>query len=149
MVVAIFKWGGLLAAIKYGTMMATTGLCVSGYKKGVAEYNPYIAAVIVSIVATAVEAMDWAMNGMVKRELYGLVPIVMLTWSTTIIFTYFVKKVMYYYPRDKNYPGDYKNLENEKNEGMIRTSEAFKKSGNGNKRKCQPLSGIRKFLWRG
>ena len=40
---------------------------------------------------------------------------------------------MYYYPRDKNYPGDYKNLENEKNEGMIRTSEAFKKSGNGNK----------------
>lgn len=126
MVVTIFKWGGLLAAIKYGTMMATTGLCVSGYKKGAVEYNPYIAAVIVSIVATAVEAMDWAMNGMVKRELYGLVPIVMLTWSTTIIFTYFVKKVMYYYPRDKNYPGDYKNLENEKNEGMIRTSEAFK-----------------------
>ena len=39
MVVTIFKWGGLLAAIKYGTMMATTGLCVSGYKRRVAEYN--------------------------------------------------------------------------------------------------------------
>ena len=32
------------------------------------------------------EAMDWFMNGMIKEELYALIPIVLLTWSTTVIF---------------------------------------------------------------
>ena len=85
MVITIFNYGGFLAAMKYGTMMATTGLCVSAYRKTTARYSPYIAAIIVSVVTIAIEGMDWAMNGMVQKELYGLVPIIMLTWSTTII----------------------------------------------------------------
>lgn len=126
MVITIFNYGGFLAAMKYGTMMATTGLCVSAYRKTTARYSPYIAAIIVSVVTIAIEGMDWAMNGMVQKELYGLVPIIMLTWSTTIIFTYFVKKIMFYFPRDKNSTEDDKRQEAIKNEGMIRTSEAFK-----------------------
>ncbi|WP_302626686.1 SpoIIE family protein phosphatase [uncultured Eubacterium sp.] len=126
MIFTIFNYGGVLAAMKYGTMMATTGLCVSQYRKGASKFNPYVAAIIVSVVTIALEGIDWVMNGMVTRELYGLIPIVMLTWSTTIIFTYFVKKIMFYFPRDKNASGDYKRQEIAKNEGMIRTSEAFK-----------------------
>lgn len=126
MVIAIFNYGGILAAMKYGTMMATTGLCVGQYRKLSGNYNPFVAALISSIITMALEAMDWAMNGMVMRELYGLAPIIMLTWSTTVIFTYFIKRLLSYIPKNIDYFSEVRREQIIKNDGMIRTSTAFK-----------------------
>ncbi len=126
MLATVFNYGGILAAMKYGTMMATTGICVGQYRKMSGNFSPFIAALIASIITVSLEAMDWAMNGMVYRELYGLAPIIMLTWSTTVIFSYFVKKFMWYVPKNTDYFSEMKREQIIKNDGMIRTSMAFK-----------------------
>ena len=76
-----------MVAVKYGTIMATTGICITQYKKISNQYNPYVVAVIATVITVLVEAVDWSIDGMMKIDLYGLVPIVMLTWSMTVIFT--------------------------------------------------------------
>lgn len=126
MLAAVFNYGGILAAMKYGAMMATTGLCVGQYKRMSSSFNPFIAALITTIIALALEATDWAMNGMVMRELYGLAPIIMLTWSTTIIFSYFIRKFMWYVPQNTHYLSETDRQQIIKNDGMMRTSMAFK-----------------------
>lgn len=126
MIATIFNYGGILAAMKYGTMMVTTGFCVGQYKKMSGNFNPFIVALIVSIITAALEGMDWAMEGMVMRELYGLAPIIMLTWSTTVIFTYFIKRFMWHIPKKTDYFSAVKREQIIKNDGMMRTSMAFK-----------------------
>lgn len=126
MIATIFNYSGILAAMKYGTMMVTTGVCVGQYRKMSGNFNPFIAAFIASIVTMALEAMDWAMDGMVMRELYGLAPIIMLTWSTTVIFTYFIKHFMSYIPKKIDYSSEIKREQIIRNDGMMRTVAAFK-----------------------
>lgn len=126
MIVSIYNYGSILAAMKYGAIMMTTGLCLSQYKKISENFNPFVAGVIVTIISLAMEAMDWAMNGMVIRELYGLAPVIMLTWSTTVIFSYIIKRFMWYIPRRTSDFSDIKRQQIIKNDNMIRTSTAFK-----------------------
>lgn len=126
MTIVIFNYGGFFVAMKYGTMMATTGLCVSQYRRLSSHYNPFIASLIAVIIALALEGFDWAMNGMVTRELYGLIPIIMLTWSTTIIFTYAVKRIMEYIPKQTTYTSDFERQQLLKNDGMLKISGAYK-----------------------
>lgn len=126
MITSMFCYGGILPAMKYGTMIVTTGLCVSRYRKISEKFNPFISAFIVSLITLAIEAIDWVMNGMVTRELYVLAPIIMLTWSTTIIFTYFVKRFMYEIPKRAGYYNEIKRQQLLKNDGILRTSAAFK-----------------------
>lgn len=126
MTAAVFHYGGILAAMKYGTMMATTGICLMQYRRMSEKFNPFIAAVIASIVSLALEASDWAMNGMVMRELYGLAPVIMLTWSTTVIFSYFISRFMWYIPRAKSNFSEINRQQLIRNDGMLRTSTAFK-----------------------
>ena len=101
MIFTIFNYGGVLAAMKYGTIMITTGLCVGRYREMSSDFNPYISALIATIISVAIEALDWSLNGMLNKELYVLVPIIMLTWSMTIIFSYFVKRIMFFTPKRK------------------------------------------------
>ncbi|MFQ9516696.1 MAG: SpoIIE family protein phosphatase [Eubacterium sp.] len=126
MLAAVFNYGGILAAMKYGAMMATTGLCIGQYRRMSANFNPFIASIITTLITLSLEATDWAMNGMVIRELYGLAPIIMLTWSTTIIFSYFIRKFMWYEPKNNNYFSEINRQQLIKNDGMMRTSAAFK-----------------------
>lgn len=126
MIAAVFNYGGILPAMKYGAMMATTGLCIGQYRRMAANFNPFIAALITTLIALALEAADWTMNGMVIRELYGLAPIIMLTWSTTIIFSYFIRKFMWYVPKNNKYYSEINRQQLIKNDGMMRTSAAYK-----------------------
>lgn len=124
MTAAVFRYGGLLAAMKYGAMMATTGLCLGQYRRMSSEFNPFIASLITVFISLALEVTDWTMNGMVKRELYGLVPIIMLVWSTTIIFLHFTDKIFNYVPKGR--VSEAGRLQVMQSDGLIRTSAAFK-----------------------
>jgi hypothetical protein len=126
MIYTILKDGGQLVAMKYGTIMITTGICLSGYKKMSSKYNPYIVALISTIVTVTVEAMDVFLNGMRKQEMYGLTPIVMLTWSMTVIFSYFVEKIMDYMPHNTSVKDEISKQQIIKNEKIMQTSKAFK-----------------------
>ena len=81
-----FTKRGVLCAVKYGWMLGATGLFLVQYKRVSEKYNPFTVAFITTLIGGIMEAMDWFMNGMIKEELYALIPIVLLTWSTTVIF---------------------------------------------------------------
>ncbi len=130
MIITIYNYAGVLATMKYGTMLVTTGLCLHGYKKWFGGNNVAVIALITSFITVAFEIMDWWMKGAYKPELYGIVPVVMLTWSTTIIFTYFVKRFMWYVPRKVNEATNTKREQSSKVEEMLRTSTAFKNLAN-------------------
>lgn len=126
MIYTIFTNGGWLAAMKYGTIMVTTGICATQYRRISANYNAYITALIAAIVTVSMEALDWYLNGMVKVELYGLAPIVMLTWSMTVIFSYFIEKIVNYVPKKKTIQEEIDKQQMVKNEYIMRTSKAFR-----------------------
>ncbi len=126
MIYTIFIHGGWLAAMKYGTIMITTGLCAVQYRRFSDCYNPYITAFIATFITAALEAMDWVLNGMVRMELYGLAPIVMLTWSMTVIFSYFIEKVLNYMPKKKTIQEEIEKQQLVRNEHIMRTSRAFR-----------------------
>lgn len=126
MIYTIFANGGWLAAMKYGTIMITTGICATQYRRLSSNYNPYITALIATITTVFMEALDWSLNGMVKVELYGLAPIVMLTWSMSVIFSYFVDKILNYIPKKKTIQEEIDKQQLVKNECIMRTSRAFK-----------------------
>lgn len=126
MVYTIFANGGWLAAMKYGTIMITTGICATQYRRLCTNYNAYITAFIATITTVFMEALDWSLNGMVKVELYGLAPIVMLTWSMSVIFSYFVDKLLNYMPKKKTIQEEIDKQQLVKNECIMRTSRAFK-----------------------
>ena len=126
MIYTIFTNGGWLAAMKYGTIMITTGICATQYRRLCSNYNPYITALIATITTVFMEALDWSLNGMVKVELYGLAPIVMLTWSMSVIFSYFVDKLLNYIPKKKTLQEEIDKQQLVKNECIMRTSRAFK-----------------------
>lgn len=126
MIYTIFTNGGWLAAMKYGTIMVTTGICATQYRRLCSNYNPYITALIATITTVFMEALDWSLNGMVKVELYGLAPIVMLTWSMSVIFSYFVDKLLNYIPKKKTLQEEIDKQQLVKNECIMRTSRAFK-----------------------
>lgn len=125
MTAAVFHYGGVLAAMKYGAMMATTGLCLGQYRRMSSDFNPFIASLITVLISLSLEAADWTMNGMVMRELYGLAPIIMLIWSTTIIFLYFVKRLLRYVPSNNNL-SEISRQQAMQSDGLMRTSAAFK-----------------------
>lgn len=126
MIYTIFANGGWMAAMKYGTIMITTGICATQYRRLSTNYNPYITALIATITTVFMEALDWSLNGMVKVELYGLAPIVMLTWSMSVIFSYFVDKLLNYMPKKKTIQEEIDKHQLVKNECIMRTSRAFK-----------------------
>lgn len=126
MIYIIFVHGGWLAAMKYGTIMVTTGICAIQYRRFSADYNPYITALIATIVTVSMEALDRVLNGMVIAELYGLVPIVMLTWSMTVIFSYFIDKITNFIPKKKTIQEEIDKQQLVKNEYIMRTSRAFR-----------------------
>ena len=138
MMYTIFINDGFMVAVKYGTIMATTGICITQYKKISNQYNPYVVAVIATVITVLVEAVDWSIDGMMKIDLYGLVPIVMLTWSMTVIFTYFIKYVSDYVPNHKSLQEAISKQEDIRNESILRTSKAFKNLASELKR----MSGI-------
>lgn len=73
------------------------------YKRVSEKYNPFTVAFITTLIGGIMEAMDWFMNGMIKEELYALIPIVLLTWSTTVIFSVLIKNFMWHIQGRKNY----------------------------------------------
>lgn len=126
MVFVIYKYEGLLQAAKYGWMLGTTGLFCGQYRRVSDKYNPFMVAFITTFISAMMETMDWFMNGMVETEFYALIPIVLLTWSTTIIFCTGIKEFMWHIPKSKNY---YQRLNRQqiiKEEKMHQTSRAFK-----------------------
>ncbi len=126
MIYTIFYNGGWLAAMKYGTIMVTTGICAVQYRRLALQYNPYITALIATIITVSMETLDWYLNGMVKTELYGLAPITMLTWSMTVIFSYFINKIVDYVPTKKTLQEEIDKQQLVKNEYIMRTSKAFR-----------------------
>ena len=71
MIYTIFINGGWLAAMKYGTIMVTTGICATQYRRLSTNYNPDITALIATMITVIMEGMDWALNGMVRVEYMG------------------------------------------------------------------------------
>lgn len=126
MLYTIFINGGWLVAMKYGTIMVTTGICATQYRRLSTNYNPYITALIATIITVIMEWMDWMLNGMIKTELYGLAPIMMLTWSMTVIFSYFIEKILNYMPKQKTIQEEIEKQQLVKNEYILRTSQAFR-----------------------
>lgn len=126
MIATIHNYAGMLAAMKYGTILVTTGICLKCYKKWFDGNNTAVISVIVTFITMSLEIMDWWMNGMDMIELYGLIPIILLTWSTTVIFTYFVKRFMWVVPRKVNEIKSFKQEQNSKSQDMLRTSQAIK-----------------------
>lgn len=130
MIATIYNYAGTLTAMKYGTMLVTTGICLNRYKKWFGGNNLAVIAIITTLITIAFETMDWWMSNGSVSELYGLIPIVMLVWSTTIIFGYFVKRFMWYVPRKVNEIASAKREQSSKVEEMLRTSTAFKSLAN-------------------
>ncbi len=126
MVVAIYMQSGIIAAMKYGMIMGTVGLCTSQYRNYGKEYNPYVVAIISAVIGGALELTDWFMNGMIKKELYAVVPVVLLVWSTTVIFTYFIRRVMDYIPAKLNYVNQIKKEQLIQRESMLKAANGFK-----------------------
>ena len=126
MIATIFNYGGLMAAMKYGLMMLTTGICIVQYRRMAEKFNPFPAAFIATLISVCFDMMDWAMSGSVVRELYGVVPIAMLTWSTTVIFSYLIQRIMRYVPKKADWFLEMKREQMIRNDGMMRTSCAFK-----------------------
>lgn len=123
---SMLSFGGILAAMKYSAMMMATGICMAQYKKMTENYNSLVTSIIVTLIATAMETMDWAMRGLEIKELFGLVPIVMLVWSATVIFSYIIKKIMAYVPGKNSQLANITRQQIIQNDGITRTSEAFK-----------------------
>ena len=55
-------------------MLGATGLFLVQYKRVSEKYNPFTVAFITTLIGGIMEAMDWFMNGMIKEELYALIP---------------------------------------------------------------------------
>lgn len=126
MIFTIYKYEGVMCAVKYGWMLGATGLFLGQYKRVGEKYNPFTVAIITTLIGLSMEAMDWFMNGMIKEELYGLIPIVLLTWSTTIIFSVIIKGFMWHIPGNRSYYSKLRRQQIIKNEKMLQTSKAFK-----------------------
>ena len=99
MIYTILANGGMVMAMKYGTIFATTGICVCRYKRLSNNYSPYVTAFIATVVTVGIETIDWYMNGMIKSDIYVLAPMIMLTWSMTVIFSYGVNFIMEFIPK--------------------------------------------------
>lgn len=126
MVYTILANGGMVMAMKYGTIFATTGICVCRYKRLSNNYSPYVTAFIATVVTVGIETIDWYMNGMIKSDIYVLAPMIMLTWSMTVIFSYGVNFIMEFIPKRTNYKEEMEKRQEIKNQSIIRTSMAFK-----------------------
>ncbi len=126
MIYTILANGGMVMAMKYGTIFATTGICVCRYKRLSNNYSPYVTAFIATVVTVGIETIDWYMNGMIKSDIYVLAPMIMLTWSMTVIFSYGVNFIMEFIPKRTNYKEEMEKRQEIKNQSIIRTSMAFK-----------------------
>ncbi len=49
-------------------MLGATGLFLVQYKRVSEKYNPFTVAFITTLIGGIMEAMDWFMNGMIKRR---------------------------------------------------------------------------------
>ena len=126
MIYVILQNEGVLCAVKYGWMLGATGLFLVQYKRVSEKYNPFTVAFITTLIGGIMETMDWFMNGMIKEELYALIPIVLLTWSTTVIFSVLIKNFMWHIQGRKNYYSRLRHQQIIRNEKMMQTSKAFK-----------------------
>lgn len=138
MIYVILQNEGVLCAVKYGWMLGATGLFLVQYKRVSEKYNPFTVAFITTLIGGTMEAMDWFMNGMIKEELYALIPIVLLIWSTTVIFSVLIKNFMWHIQGRKNYYSRLRHQQIIRNEKMMQTSKAFKDLAI----KIQNMSGI-------
>lgn len=95
----IYYYQGLFPMCKYLLIMMATYVCINLYKKYTKEANPFVLAGISVITMMAMESADWAMNNISTVQwstfkMITYIPIIMLNWSTTIIFAYGIRKFM-------------------------------------------------------
>ncbi len=117
---------GILTIMKYGIFMGSLGICLSRYRSYTKKYNYLVAAVVTLAFGIGLEGMDWAMSGSIRQELYFLIPIILIEWSVTAIFTYLVQKFMWYIPAKTSYFLEMKRQQTIRTEEMLRASYAFK-----------------------
>lgn len=127
MIYLLYIGGGILVAMKYGIFMISIYPFLSSYSNKAKNFNYFVPPFIMLPFAVAMEGMDWMMNGSRMEELVLIVPIILLEWSTTAIFSYFVEKLIKYIPLKINYVNEWKRQQLERGEEMLRTSSAFKK----------------------
>ncbi len=140
MIYSMYDYAGAVATMKYGAVMVAIAVCVKQYKRIAKNYNVMIAGFIAALISMTMEAMDWAMGGMEIRELYGVVPIIMLTWSLSVIFSYAVNRIMLYIPRNTKNTLEMQRQQILRNDKMMRTSVALKNLAE----KIQHMSGTEK-----
>ena len=117
---------GILTIMKYGIFMGSLGICLSRYRSHTKKYNYLVAAFITLSFGVGLEGIDWAMGGAYRQDLYFLIPIILLEWSVTAIFTYLVQKFMWYIPAKTSYFLEVRRQQMLRTEEMLRTSGAFK-----------------------
>lgn len=120
------RYSGPMVAFKYGLVMMATGICIWLYKKMNSKYNSFAAGFINTIVILAMELTDWYLSGQVKVELYALIPIGMLVWSATVIFTYLFDKFVNGWSNKSEYILKLKREQMLKNQVMVQASQAFR-----------------------
>ncbi|MCR5704520.1 MAG: SpoIIE family protein phosphatase [Eubacterium sp.] len=126
-VYGIYESGGVLPMMKYGIFMLALVPFLSLYRKNAKKYQFFSVAFLVLPFGLAMEGMDWILGGQHKEELLTVVPVVLLEWSTTAIFTLIVQKVMWYIPKKTKQWEDWKREQIEWGEEMLQASGAFRK----------------------
>lgn len=126
MVYCLYESAGILVVMKYGILLLSLSICLGQYRKKAKKYNYFAAAFVTLIFSISLEGMDWIMAGRIKEELIFLIPIVTITWSVSVIFTYMVRKFMWYIPVRTNYFAEMNKRQMQRIDDMLRTSNAFK-----------------------
>ncbi len=127
MIYLLYISGGVLLTMKYGIFMISFYPFLSAYRNRAKSFHYFLYSFIVLPFAMAMEGMDWLMNGRRMEQLVLIVPMILLEWSTTVIFTYFVEKFMTYMPLRASAAKEWKRIQLERGEEMLRASSAFKK----------------------
>lgn len=123
----IFLSMGFLPMCKYTMIILMTYVCINLYKKWAKNPNPFILAGISVMTMVVMEGADFYMNNMASLhwstfKMLTYIPIIMLNWSTTIIFAYGINKFMV---QKKLSPID-DGMQNVDAEQVLKTAKAFK-----------------------
>mgnify|MGYP000893926990 FL=1 len=123
----IYFYQGFLPMCKYTMIILMTYVCINLYKKWAKNPNPFILAGISVMTMVVMEGADFYMNNMASLhwstfKMLTYIPIIMLNWSTTIIFAYGINKFMV---QKKLSPID-DGMQNVDAEQVLKTAKAFK-----------------------
>lgn len=131
----IYYYQGFLPMCKYTMIILMTYVCINLYKKWTKNPNPFILAGISVMTMVVMEGADFYMNNMAslhwsRFKMLTYIPIIMLNWSTTIIFAYGINKFMV---QKKLSPID-DGMQNVDTEQVLKIAKAFK--GIASKMQC-------------